>query len=99
MAPVTLQCKIRQDDSLRQRKPYTGQQTMSNGLEKPKNKGGPPLGSVNAQRHGMRGGKLPKGCGYIENRVNSLRRTVEAAILEAKGEISLLDAAAVNTIF
>jgi hypothetical protein len=46
----------------------------------------------------MRGGKLPKGCEYIENRVNALRRQVEAAVLEAKGVINIVDAAAVNSI-
>ena len=46
----------------------------------------------------MKGGKLPPGCQYIECRVNDLRRRVEAALLKAKGEISILDAAAVNSI-
>jgi hypothetical protein len=59
---------------------------------------GPAKGNANAMRHGMRGGKLPAGCQYIEQRVNSLRRQVEAAIVEAKGEIGIVDAAAVNSI-
>lgn len=63
-----------------------------------KRRRGPPLGSANAQRHGMSGGKLPKGCQYIENRVNALRRQVEAALLSAKGSIGIVDAAAVNSI-
>lgn len=49
-------------------------------------------------RFGMYGGKLPKGCTYIENRVNSLRRQVETALVTAKGDIGLVDAAAVNSI-
>src|SRR5262245_37128727 len=59
---------------------------------------GPRKGNTNAQRHGLTGGQLPKGCKYIENRVNALRRQVEAAIVALKGEISLVDAAAVNSI-
>jgi hypothetical protein len=59
---------------------------------------GPPNGNANALRHGLRGGKLPKGCQYIENRVNSLRRQVEAAVIEAKGEINVVDAAAINSV-
>lgn len=59
---------------------------------------GPPKGNENATRHGMRGSKLPKGCAYIENRVNSLRRQVECALIEAKGEISIIDAAGVNSV-
>lgn len=52
----------------------------------------------NNVRHGMHGSKLPKGCEYVEQRVNILRRTIEAAILEAKGEINIVDAAAINSI-
>lgn len=59
---------------------------------------GPAKGNANALRHGLRGGKLPKGCQYIENRVNALRRQVEAALIDLKGEISIVDAAAVNSI-
>ncbi|MCI0643212.1 MAG: hypothetical protein L0Y72_06530 [Gemmataceae bacterium] len=59
---------------------------------------GPPKGNSNAQRHGMKGGKLPKGCMYIEHRVNSLRRQMETALMEAKGEINIIDAAAINSI-
>jgi hypothetical protein len=55
-------------------------------------------GNTNAQRHGMSGGKLPAGCAYIENRVNALRRQVEQAIVVAKGEIGIVDAAAINSI-
>lgn len=50
------------------------------------------------RRYGLVGGKLPKGCQYIENRVNGLRRQVESAIVELKGEIGIVDAANVNSI-
>jgi hypothetical protein len=63
-----------------------------------KGKSGAPRQNTNAIRHGMRGGKLPKGCQYIEGRVNNLRRQVEAAILELKGEIGILDAASINSV-
>jgi hypothetical protein len=46
----------------------------------------------------MRGGKLPKGCQYIENRVNALRRQVEEALIAVKGDIGIVDAAAINSI-
>ena len=59
---------------------------------------GPPAGNTNAVRHGLKGGKLPKGCQYIEHRVNALRRQVEEAVLDVKGEITLVDAAMVNSI-
>jgi len=66
---------------------------------------GAPLGSANGLKHGlkakryaMHGGKLAKGLQYIEKRVNALRRQVEAALIEVKGEIGLVDAAAVNSI-
>lgn len=54
--------------------------------------------NANAQRHGMKGNKLPKGCEYIENRVNNLRRQMEQAVLDAKGVISIVDAAAINSV-
>lgn len=63
-----------------------------------KGRSGPPKGNSNNLRHGMRGGKLPKGCQYIEHRVNNLRRQVEAVLLSSKGKISIVDAAAVNSI-
>jgi hypothetical protein len=46
----------------------------------------------------MYGGKLPKGCQYIEKTVNALRRQVEAALIAAKGAISIIDAAGVNSV-
>lgn len=59
---------------------------------------GAPKGNTNAIRHGMRGSKLPVGCKYIEGRVNALRRMVEQALITQKGEIGIVEAAAVNTI-
>lgn len=55
-------------------------------------------GNSNGMRHGLRGSKLPKGCQYIENRVNLLRRQVEAALVELKGDITITEAAAINSI-
>ena len=58
-----------------------------------------PLGNTNATiRHGLRGSKLPSGCKYIEHRVNALRRQCEDAVLELKGEVNIIDAAAINSI-
>lgn len=55
-------------------------------------------GNRNAVRHGLKGSKLPAGCQFIENRVNGLRRQVEDAVFELKGEINFLDAAAINSV-
>jgi hypothetical protein len=66
--------------------------------EPAKGRPGAPVGNVNAQRHGLSGGKLPKGMQFIENRVNALRRQAEAAVLALKGEISIVDAAAINSV-
>jgi len=65
--------------------------------ETPKN-GRAKGGAGNAIRHGMKGSALPKGCKYIEHRVNSLRRQMEAAVIAARKEIGILDAAAINSI-
>jgi hypothetical protein len=63
-----------------------------------KGRSGAKKGNQNSTRHGMKGSKLPPGCGFIENRVNALRRQVEDAVLAVKGVISLLDAATINSI-
>jgi hypothetical protein len=60
-------------------------------------KGGAPLGDINSQRHGLRGSKLPKQCRYVERRLNRLRDEQETAVLAVKGEMSLLDAAAITS--
>lgn len=63
-----------------------------------KGRSGAKKGNQNSTRHGMKGGKLPPGCGFIEARCNDLRRQVEAAVLGVKGVISITDAAAINSI-
>jgi hypothetical protein len=63
------------------------------------NKGGAPLGNRNGMRHGLRGSGLPKGCHHIERATSHFRRQVEDAVVEARGEISLLDAAFINSAY
>ncbi len=46
----------------------------------------------------MKGSKLPAGCTHIEHAVNGLRRQMEAEVIRIKGEISVVDAAAINSI-
>jgi hypothetical protein len=60
---------------------------------------GPPLGNANRSRHGLRGSGLPKGCGHINRSTCHFRRMVEAEVLDARGEITLVDAACINTAF
>ena len=55
------------------------------------------VGNRNAQRHGLRSGKLPLKCGYIENVVNKLRRVLEDALVDLKGQIDIVDAASINS--
>lgn len=42
-------------------------------------------------------GKLPKGAQYIEHRVNGLRRQLEKHVLALRGEVTLTDAAHINS--
>ncbi|HEY4259360.1 MAG TPA: hypothetical protein VGM98_04345 [Schlesneria sp.] len=58
---------------------------------------GPPKGNVNNMRHGLKAGKLPPGCQYIEVRMNLFRRELESAVIAVKGEINLIDAANIQT--
>ena len=58
---------------------------------------GPPKGNANNMRHGLKAGKLPPDAKYIEIRLNIVRRNLEQAVIDAKGAISLPDAAAIQT--
>lgn len=56
---------------------------------------GPPIGTVNNFKHGLHAattfgvGSLPEKCNWITNRVGRVRRSLEAAVLERHGELSL----------
>lgn len=52
----------------------------------------------NASRHGLRSAALPKGASYVARATNELRRAVEDAVIVAKGEVNILDAAAIQTL-
>lgn len=67
--------------------------------ENPHKRRGAPLGNMNAARHGMRGSGLPAGCGHIRKATLDFRRQVESEVLAARGEITLADAACINTAF
>jgi hypothetical protein len=47
----------------------------------------------------MRGSALPKGCHHIDRATNYFRRAVEDAVMEAKGEIGLVDACRISTAY
>lgn len=59
-----------------------------------RHKGGQP-GNTNALRHGLKSGSLPKDAKYIQHQINKLRRILEAAVLEVKGQITLTDASCI----
>lgn len=60
-------------------------------------KGGAPKGSANRIRHGLRCSMLPKDCKYIEYRLNKFRRTLEAQVLALRGDLTVNDAANIQT--
>lgn len=62
-----------------------------------KGRSGPRRDNANAMRHGLKAGKLPKDAKYIEVRLNQFRRTLEQAVLNVRGEVSLPDAACIQT--
>lgn len=54
----------------------------------------------NNLRHGLRAatlGKVPKGASYVGRLLTRLRKDLEAAVVEAKGELNLQDSLTVNT--
>lgn len=76
--------------------------TPSNGTEKPrfcgkKGRSGAPKGNDNAARHYLKAGKLPPKLQYVEHRINALRRHLEDEVTTTKGEVSITDAAAINS--
>jgi hypothetical protein len=58
---------------------------------------GAPRANRNAMRHGLRGGQLPKDARYIELRLNEFRQRLEDAVMAARQQVSLVDAAAIQT--
>ena len=62
-----------------------------------KGRSGPPKGNTNAAHHYMRAGKLPPKLMYIEARINGLRTHLSNTVEKAKGEVSIVDAAAINS--
>ena len=58
---------------------------------------GAPKGNRNALRHGLRAGKLPKDCRYLENRINEVRRNLEDAVTQCHGSLSIEAAAYIQT--
>lgn len=59
--------------------------------------GGAPVGNRNRLRHGLRAGRLPRGCGSIRKACDRLRRQLEDAVVYERGEVSLADAATIQT--
>lgn len=58
---------------------------------------GAPKGNRNSRRHGLYSPRLPKGLSYPDKKGNEFRRFVERAVLEAKGEVCLVDAALIHS--
>ena len=48
-------------------------------------------------RHGLRSGSLPKGAAYIKRECDTMRCAIEDALIVSKGEITLTDAATIQT--
>ncbi len=66
---------------------------------KPKGKGGPKLGAVNAWRHGLRGVLFPKHLTHLKRDLNEFRRDLESAVLEKYGTIGVAHAALINSAY
>jgi hypothetical protein len=71
--------------------------TAKNGAAKRQKYWGAARGNENAYRHGLKAGKLPRDAKYIEIRMNIVRRELEAAVVAAKGGVSITDAAYIQT--
>lgn len=72
-------------------------QSSSSAEESQQKRRGAPRNNRNHMRHGLSAGKLPKGCAHIENSLNAFRRNLEDLVMELKGEITISDAANIQT--
>lgn len=63
----------------------------------PKKRGGQP-GNQNARRHGLRSTSLTKETRYIEHVIGRVRSNIEQAVVKQKGEVSILDAALIQSL-
>lgn len=54
-------------------------------------------GNRHRLRHGLKASRLPKGCGHVERSITAFRQQLEAAVLDIKPEISVRDAAYVQS--
>ena len=71
--------------------------TPTNGSPKARKRGAQPGNRNATMRHGLKAGRLPKDCRYIELRLNAFRRQLEDAVVAARGEVTMTDAAAIQT--
>lgn len=62
-----------------------------------KGRSGAPKGNQNSSRHYLHAGKLPPNLQYIEHRINNFRRHLETQLIAKKGEVGIVDAAAINS--
>jgi hypothetical protein len=56
-----------------------------------------PLHNSNALTHGLCAGKLPAGCAYVKRLAAQLQRTLEAEVLDVRGEIGVYEAATIQS--
>ena len=76
----------------------TEQQTTEQTAAEPSGKGGPPKGSSNARRHGLRMGALMPGVPHIGRDLNKARSDLEAAVVAARGAVSIVESYTINRI-
>lgn len=93
--PIIDQPQVELSHSVDAASPVTVVQ-QSKGRSKRAGEGGQ-LGNRNALRHGLRAGRLPPGCSWIASQTAELRTALEDAVVALRGEIAIVDAAAINT--
>lgn len=62
------------------------------------NRRGAPIANTNSVRHGLKANRLPARLAWADRRVNAFRKVVENAVIAAKHEVTLVDAATINTL-
>ena len=53
-------------------------------------------GNRNSMRHGLRSARLPAGCQQLGRQVAEFRRSLESAVVDARGSVSARDASIIS---
>jgi hypothetical protein len=86
------------EGSYLQQEPTINDASPASESSPPKTAGnGKPAKRQRKERYGMVTASLPSGCGWVRQLAAKFRRSLEAAVVEARGEVAIIDAALIDS--